>query len=120
MAWTPGLRNASAHAWTATRVTSTGPEVATRSTVSTATRTASAGVGAAPSSSRSSNRATVWLSTRSTIAAISSSLLAKYRYTAPADSPDAAMMSAMPVAWNPFSANRVNAASRICSRRAVR
>lgn len=54
----------------------------------------------------------------SAIARITSSLLVKCRYTAPADSRASANRSCMDVEWNPSRRKQRRAAVRICSRRA--
>jgi hypothetical protein len=55
-----------------------------------------------------------------TIAAIMSSLPAKYRWTRPALIPDSRTMSCIDVRWNPSRAKQRAAAARIWSRRAAR
>ena len=54
------------------------------------------------------------------IAAMRALLLGKWRYTPPADTPAAATMSSIEVAWNPLRVNCSRAASRILARRSSR
>src|ERR1017187_9213656 len=104
----PGDRRASAHTWTATFVmfwvTSSRSMVAT-------IRPTTSGRGGAGSVSKT--RWTAWLisaSASSAMAAMMSSLLGKYRYTAPADNPASASTSCIEVAWNPLRTKHRRAA----------
>jgi hypothetical protein len=81
---------------------------------------ASSGDGAAPSASRRPNVSSAADRARSATDPIRSSLLRKYRYTAPADSPDALMTSAIEVLWKPSAAKSRAAATTISARRSAR
>ena len=97
-----------------------GSSAAEATTLSMIAVTACAGDGLAPSASNRAKVSSAVLSAVSATAPMISSLLRKYRYTAPADRPDSPMMSAIEVAWNPLLANRRPAAATISVRRMAR